>query len=363
VLATFRRSSTPEFMDAVPSNRGCAAAPEAPTVCLVRGGASFAAQPGRPSGPGRVRVTPPLVSIVTPSFNQGRFLEETIRSVLDQDYEPIEYIVIDGGSTDASIDIIERYADRLARWTTGPNTGQAAAINEGLRRATGDVMGFLNSDDTLLPGAVAAMVAELRHNPSLLLVYGDALYTDERSRRTGSLPARPFDIDAMVRGCDNHVVQPSTLWRRQAWERFGPFDENAWYFFDFQFFLQFPADRVSHIGRPLSTYRVHPHAKSTGADGTRLARDHERLAESFFTDQRLPEALRPAAREGRAQAYLLGAEFAYEGLDLSRTRRYVLRAFRLAPQRVLAGRWLSLLAKSSLPTSLVRRLRTRRRAS
>src|SRR5207244_7802571 len=193
-------------------------------------------------------------------------------------------------------------------------------------------------------------------------VYGDALYTDERSLCTGSLPSRAFDVAKMVRGCDNHVVQPSTLWRRQAWERFGPFDEDAWYFFDFRFFLQFPPDRVKRIEQPLSTYRVHARAKSSGADGSRLARDHERLAEGFFTDRLLPEAARPVAQEGRAHAYLLGAEFAYEALDLSRTRRYVLRAVRLAPRLVLSRRWLSLFAKLSLPVVVVRRLRARRRA-
>ena len=140
----------------------------------------------------------PLVSIVTPSFNQGSFLDETIRSVLEQDYQPIEYMVIDDGSTDGSIDIIRGYADRLAWWTTRPNAGQAAAINEGLRRTTGEFMGFLNSDDTLLPGAVTKMVEELQRDESLLLVYGDALYTDERSLCTGSLPSRAFDVAKMT---------------------------------------------------------------------------------------------------------------------------------------------------------------------
>src|SRR5438067_7079536 len=201
----------------------------------------------------RCRVTRPLVSIVTPSYNQAAFLEETLLSVLEQDYEPIEYLVVDDGSTDASIAIVERYADRLAWWTRQENAGQVAALNRGFARTSGAYMGYLNADDTLLPGAVARMAAELDGEPDLWLVYGDALYTDERSRRTGYLPSREFDVVEMVRRCDNHVVQPATLWRREAWERFGPLDERGWYFFDFEFYLRFPPDRVGRIPVPLAT--------------------------------------------------------------------------------------------------------------
>jgi hypothetical protein len=194
------------------------------------------------------------------------------------------------------------------------------------------------------------MVAELEREPKALLVYGDAHYTDERSKRTGYVRAREFDVAEMQRSCDNHVVQPSTLWRRVAWERYGPFDEDAYYFFDFEFFVRFPRDRVRRLAQPLSTYRIHSAAKSTGADGSRLAQDHARLAE------RLP------TREGQSNAYLLGAEFAYEALDLGRARRCTARGLRLFPRHALSARWLSLLAKSALPRRAVSALRGRRRS-
>ena len=304
-----------------------------------------------------------LVSIVTPSYNQAAYLEDTIRSVLEQDYEPIEYVVVDDGSTDGSVEILRRYEDRLTAAIRQQNAGQVAALNRGFARTHGELMGYLNSDDTLLPGAVARLAAELERDPQLLLVYGDALYTDEHGRRTGYLPSREFDVAAMVRACDNHVVQPSTLWRREAWERFGPLNEDGWYFFDFEFFLRFPPERVKWIPEPLSTYRIHSAAKSTGAAGTRLARDHARLAETFFTGDALPEAARPAARQGRASAYLLGAEFAYDALDLPLARRYVLRGLRLDPRRAASPRWVSLAAKTFLPGGVVSRLRERRRAA
>jgi glycosyltransferase involved in cell wall biosynthesis len=289
----------------------------------------------------------PLVSIVTPSYNQAPYLDETIRSVLAQAYEPLEYVVVDDGSTDGSVEIAERYGDRLTL-IRQENSGQPAAINRGFAETSGELMGYLNSDDTLLPGAIEMMVKELERDPKALLVYGDAYYTDESSERTGHLPAREFDVAAMQHGCDNHVVQPSTLWRREAWERFGPFDEDAYYFFDFEFFMQFPPERVRRLEQPLSTYRIHRAAKSVGAEGSRLARDHARLAEKLPT------------REGRSNAYLLGAEFAYEDLDLARARRYSLHGLRLYPAHA-SPRWLSLAAKSFLPASIVRRLRARRR--
>src|SRR5947208_5614134 len=126
----------------------------------------------------------PLVSIVTPSYNQVAFVEDTIRSVLEQDYEPIEYVVVDDGSTDGSVEIVRRYEDRLTAAIAQENAGQVAALNRGFARTSGEYMGYLNSDDTLLPGAISRLAAELESDPNLLLVYGDALYADEHGRQT-----------------------------------------------------------------------------------------------------------------------------------------------------------------------------------
>jgi glycosyltransferase involved in cell wall biosynthesis len=301
-----------------------------------------------------------LVSVVTPSYNQAAFLEETIRSVLEQDYEPIEYVLVEDGSTDGSAAIAERYSDRLSL-IRQKNIGQPAALNRGFASTSGAYMGYLNADDTLLPGAVSRMVEELERDGDLWLVYGDAFYTDERSRQTGYLASRAFDVVEMVRHCDNHVVQPSTLWRREAWDLYGPFTEAGWYFFDFEFFLRFPPERVRRLPQALATYRIHAAAKSTGAGGSRLAQDHARLADTFFVSDRLPEAARAVAREGRSSAYLLGAEFAYEGLDLAGARRFALRGFVLDSRHATSRRWLSLLAKGLLPRWAVSRLRKRRR--
>jgi hypothetical protein len=153
-------------------------------------------------------------------------------------------------------------------------------------------------------------------------------------------------------------VQPAALWRREAWERFGPLPEDAYYFFDFEFFLRFPPERVRRISEPLATYRIHPEAKSTGAQARRLALDHARLADTFFASDQLPAAARAVALEGRSNAYLLGSEFAYDGLELRLARRLAVTGLRLQPRNA-SWRWLSLVAKTFLPARVVHALRAR----
>jgi glycosyltransferase involved in cell wall biosynthesis len=304
----------------------------------------------------------PLVSIVTPSFNQGEFLDEAMRSVLEQDYEPLEYVVVDGGSTDGSVDVIKRHADRLAWWSSEPDSGQVSALNRGFAHTTGEYLGWLNSDDTLLPGAVSVMAAELERDPSLVMVYGDALYTDAGSRETGRLPSRPWDPERMVRRADNHVVQPSSLWRRSAWEAAGPLNEDGWYFFDFEFFLRVSAlGPVKRLDQPLSTYREHAGSKTMGS-GLRKADDLMRFADEFLPSERLPAALRPAVRQGRSSAHLLAGDYLYDELQLGRARRALWGGLASYPGNV-SSRNLSLALKSLLPTPVVRRLRARRRGS
>ena len=304
----------------------------------------------------------PLVSIVTPSYNQVQFLEETLVSILEQDYPNIEYVVVDDGSADGSVDVIRRYADRLHWWTQQENAGQVAAINRGFEHTSGAYMTYVNSDDTLLPGAVSEMVAAFEADPSLVMVYGDAVYTDADSNQTGPLRSRGWDPPTMVRNCDNHVVQPSSMWTRRAWEQAGPFDVRGYYFFDFELYLRFSVlGPVKQVSRTWSTYREHAASKSAG-DQLGKSRDYLRFADEFLTSDRLPEELRPYAREGRARARIAAANNLYGQLELGPARRWLWEALALCPQ-VASRSSLSLAGKSLLPAPVVRRLRERRHAT
>jgi glycosyltransferase involved in cell wall biosynthesis len=299
------------------------------------------------------------VSVVTPSYNQAQFLEETVLSVLEQDYAELEYVVVDDGSTDGSLEIARRYEGRLHKLIAQENAGQVAAINRGFRHTGGELMAYLNSDDTFLPGAVSEMAAALEADPALVMVYGDAIYTDAESRQTGYLASRPWDPPLMVRNCDNHVVQPSSMWRRSAWEQAGPFDERGYYFFDFELYLRLSVlGPVKRVERPWSTYREHPASKTVG-DQVGKARDYLRFADSFLTSDRLPTELRPYAREGRARARVAAGNNLYGQLELGLARRCLWGALLIDPRAASP----SLALKSLLPKFVVRRLRARRNAA
>jgi glycosyltransferase involved in cell wall biosynthesis len=302
-------------------------------------------------------VTRPLVSIVTTSYEHAPYLEETLRSVLEQDYPRVEYLVIDDGSTDESPEIVRRYAGRLAWWSCQENEGQVAALNRAFSHATGDLLGFVNSDDTLLPGAVSRMVAEFERDPELLLVYGSALWTDERSEQVGTLEAGEWDAARLARTGKQPVPQPASLWTRRAWELAGPFNPDSWSLFDTEFYLRLAvagrAVRVS--GPPLATFRLHPGSKSMSRF-ERMADECVRFAEEFYGGPDFPAALRRYARQGRASFYRRAALNCYAAGDLRRSRRLFARSLLLSP-RGLDRKQASRLLRSFVPERVVRRRR------
>jgi glycosyltransferase involved in cell wall biosynthesis len=206
----------------------------------------------------------PLVSVVTPSYNQGKYLRRTIESVLTQSYPNIELIVMDGGSTDDSIDILKGYGDRVI-WVSERDRGQTHAINKGMQRARGDVLAYLNSDDVLLPGAIDKVVRYFAEHGDTKLVYGKAFYIDEDDRVTGEYKTEPYSFERLAEECI--ICQPATFWRRELAEEIGEFDERRSYVMDYDYWLRVAKSgaRIDFFGEHLSCSRLYPETKTLSA--------------------------------------------------------------------------------------------------
>ena len=238
----------------------------------------------------------PLVSIVTPSYNQAPFLEETIRSVLDQDYPDLEYIIVDGGSTDGSLEIINRYTDRLAWWVSEPDRGQTDAINKGFQGAHGDILAWLNSDDTYLPQALSRAVSYLQAQPDIAMVYGDANLIDESGNVIGKFPARQTNYRRLRRGYV-HIPQQAAFFRADLWRKVGPLDPSFYFAMDYDLWVRLARIApLQHVPESWANFRLHEAGKSIVADERcwpEMLRVHYRDGGSWFSWLVLKAKIRP----------------------------------------------------------------------
>jgi glycosyltransferase involved in cell wall biosynthesis len=227
-----------------------------------------------------------LVSIITPSFNQARFLEATIRSVLSQDYPEIEYIVMDGGSTDGSREIIERYSGQLGGWVSEKDNGQTDAINKGFARAHGDVLAWLNSDDTYEPGAVRKAVKFLQAHPETGMVYGDANFINEDGKVIGRFPSAQTDYARLRRGYV-HVAQQASFFRAEYWRKVGPLDPSFYFAMDYDLWVRLAQiTTLTFVPQVWANFRLHGSGKTISADDRcwpEMLRVHRRLGGSWFS--------------------------------------------------------------------------------
>jgi glycosyltransferase involved in cell wall biosynthesis len=263
-------------------------------------------------------VSLPRITIITPSFNQGAYLERTIRSVLDQGYPNLEYFVVDGGSTDESVQIIRRYERQLAGWVSEKDHGQTDAINKGLAAATGDIVAYLNSDDTYAAGSLAR-VAELMSGPNgSRWVVGACLMIDQRDRITGRFEhRRPRSFGEYLGHTSGMLPQPSCFWAGDIFERHGWFDTHMHYCFDYEFHCRLLAagEEPLLIDEPLAAFRVHEESKGT-------------TAPIKFGLERLKVARRYAGSLTLADRYALWRNVGY------RRRRYALQLAGIAGRSV-----------------------------
>lgn len=217
--------------------------------------------------------TYPRISIVTPSFNQGKYLEKTILSVLEQGYPNLEYIIIDGGSSDESVEIIKKYADRLAYWVSEPDRGQSHAINKGFERATGEIVAWINSDDYYEPNAFKAVAEYFLMHPAVRIVMGDCNLVDERgacfarlvNRERGTLELKRYWVENSI------PTQPAIFFKRDLLEECGLLDESLHYSMDYDLWMRFARENTfSHCESTLANYRFHPEAKGGDQDWSKF---------------------------------------------------------------------------------------------
>jgi glycosyltransferase involved in cell wall biosynthesis len=214
----------------------------------------------------KLRTVKPLITVITPSFNQAQFIERTIHSVLDQRYPNLEYIVVDGGSTDGTLDILRRYEGQL-RWISEKDSGQSEAINKGFRLAKGEIVAWLNSDDIYLPGALEEVSRHFVEHPTVMMVYGEGYMIDENDKVKCRFPftETKFDLWKLIYHGD-YILQQSTFFRRSVFDSIGLLDQSLHYTMDWDIFIRIGKRfGIDYVPEYLGSIREHGQAKtSTG---------------------------------------------------------------------------------------------------
>lgn len=248
-----------------------------------------------------------LVSVVTPSFNQAAFLEQTINSVLDQDYHDIEYIVVDGCSTDGSVEIIKKHENKLAWWTSERDRGQADAINKGMSHARGEIVAWLNSDDYYLPGAVRSAVEAFASHPQAVMIYGDMLAVNENSQTINTLKYRQLCLEDLL--CFQIIGQPAVFMRRAAFENVGGLDPSFNFMLDHLLWLKVARrGEMVHVSQTWAAARYHPEAKNL-AMAPAFGREAFRILDWAEREPAFDPILKRVKRRAVAGAYRVNARY------------------------------------------------------
>lgn len=270
----------------------------------------------------------PRITIVTPSYNQEPFLEETIRSVLLQGYPNLEYIIIDGGSSDGSIEIMKKYEKYLAYWISEPDNGQAHAINKGFSRATGEILAWLNSDDLYLPGALAGVAEAFKRYPEAGVIFGRCRKVNEQTEDIGDLwEIIPFSLPRHLLG--NLIPQAAAFIHQKVLRKVGALREDLHFAMDFEFWirvgLHFP---ILAIPRYWAAFRSHPHQKTQTLSPAWIQEVLRIYRELATNDLLQAKPLLKARRRGLAQWLRMRGILALrEGRRLTGVRDYVWSAF------------------------------------
>lgn len=271
----------------------------------------------------------PLVSIVTPSFNKGTFIEETILSVCNQTYENIEYIVIDAVSTDETLSILKKYGNNL-KWISEPDRGQSDAINKGWRMAKGDIIAYLNADDTYLPEAVSIAVQYFSENPDVWMVYGDGFTTDEHGNNKVEGHCGEFNLKDLITGQDT-ILQPSVFLRREIFDTIGDMDIHLQLAMDLDYWIRIGlVYKIGYVQKPLSIAKIYPDAKSS-AFMYKYVHEFEYIHEKLFSNPSLSQEILQFKEEAYNFVYVKGALDYIHVMRIREGMSYLWKAFKKNP--------------------------------
>lgn len=261
----------------------------------------------------------PLISIITPSYNQANYLESAMISVLQQDYPNLEYIVVDGNSTDGSQKIIQKYENQLAWWVSEDDEGQADAFNKGLRHATGKYIGWLNSDDLFLPGSIREAVTLLESNPILGFVFGDVQSIDQNGDITNIMKYGDWQLDDLMQF--RIIGQPAVFMRRDILEQAGGLDSSYHFLLDHHLWLKLAARAsIKYSGRLWAAARFHASAKNV-AQASKFGQEAYRLVEWMQTHPDLQPVIRQIQKKILAGAHRMNARYLLDGGDYREARK------------------------------------------
>ncbi len=253
----------------------------------------------------------PLVSIITPSYNQAAYLENTLNSVLAQDYPRMEYLVVDGASSDGSVEIIQRYAHHLAWWVSEKDGGQGEAINKGFQHAGGDIIAWLNSDDIYLPGAVRQAVDVLQAGPQVGLVFGDAITIDPSGRPLNRLSFGDWGLEELAHF--RIICQPAVFMRRSVLDQAGLLDPSYHFLLDHHLWIRMAMEaKIQHVPELWAAARWHPQAKNV-AQAAGFGKEARRILDWMRTQPNLEPVLKRTQRQVMAGVQRLEARYLLDG--------------------------------------------------
>jgi glycosyltransferase involved in cell wall biosynthesis len=275
-----------------------------------------------------------LVSIITPSYNQAAYLEQTILSVLNQDFPRIEYILVDGASTDGSVEIIKKYAGKFSYWVSEKDRGQADAINKGFARATGDIVAWLNSDDYYLQGTVSAAVKVFEENPDAVLVYGNMLAVDEHGKTFNTLSYKQLTLEDLL--CFQIIGQPAVFMRRSALNKTSGLNPDFHFLLDHLLWIHIAKQgKILHVDQTWSAARYHAEAKNR-AKAAEFGREAFRILDEVAQDKTLAPVFAMVSRRARASAHRVDSRYLLDGGLSAKSLSAWLRALFIYPPTALA---------------------------